>query len=356
MAEGTAAAGSTTLERPDAVVRIRDLGQGRRLVRVEPRRPDLYIHRAEWETSYPDALIETILDVKGPGYLCDEIMRDEDPSYVRRHLDLTVLAHVDPEELRGKRVLDFGCGAGASTVILSRLLPGSVLVGVELSEGNLRIAQARAAFYGLTNATFLRSPDGDRLPENLGTFHGVVLSAVYEHLLKHERARLMPMLWNLLEPGGALFLDETPARWFPIETHTTGLPFINYLPAALAAGLARTCSKRVDKRDSWETLCRNGIRGASVREVLHSLSVRPGEVEVLRPSRLGLSNGVDLWFQGYAAAATGRASSLKRGSLPVLKVASALLGSPVVPYLSIALRKTVRASSQDAASASPRRT
>jgi hypothetical protein len=35
---------------------------------------------------YPHELIEHVLRVKGPGSLCDELRRDEDPSYVEADL------------------------------------------------------------------------------------------------------------------------------------------------------------------------------------------------------------------------------------------------------------------------------
>lgn len=53
-------------------------------------------------------------------------------------------------------MLDFGCGAGASTVILSKLLPASRITGVELHASNLE--GARAEFYGLDHARFMLSP------------------------------------------------------------------------------------------------------------------------------------------------------------------------------------------------------
>src|SRR5215213_2681913 len=72
-----------------------------------------------WTTRYPLELIHAIHAAKGL-YLCDEIMREEDPSYVERAIRHEVLGYADAAEFAGKRVLDFGCGAGASTLIMSR--------------------------------------------------------------------------------------------------------------------------------------------------------------------------------------------------------------------------------------------
>ena len=87
-------------------------------------------------------------------------MRDEDPNYVQRNLELSIFAYVDKEIFKNATILDFGCGSGSSSLILSRLFPTADLVGVELVEEFVSIAEKRAEYYGLKNVTFLVSPDG----------------------------------------------------------------------------------------------------------------------------------------------------------------------------------------------------
>lgn len=329
---------ATELLHPEGRITLTDLGNGRRRLKAEVWEPGVHIPRSVWDTAYPDELIKTILASKGPEFVCDEIMRDEDPTYIRPHLEHTVTAHFDRWDFAGAEVLDFGCGAGASTVILSSLLPGSKITGVELSERNLAIARGRAELYGLTRTKFLLSPSGSSLPEGIGPFRAIMLSAVFEHLLPAERKTVLPMLWRMLEPGGVLFIDETPSRWFPIETHTTGLPFINYLPDGLAATYARWCSSRVGREDSWEMMQRNGIRGGSVKEIMSLLPADYGEPILLKPERLGIKDSLDLWERGYAGA--GQPKSLKRKLVPLLRLAARVMDSTLlVPYLSLAIRK-----------------
>jgi len=337
--EPPATPGATEILHRDGRATLSALANGKRRLRVEMSRPGAYVRRAEWNTAYPDWLIQVVLEAKGLAYLCDEIMRDEDPNYIRKHVELTVTAHVDPQELAGGEVLDFGCGAGASTVILSKLLPSSNITGVELSEQNLSIARARAEFYELHRTRLLLSPDEDALPEGIGPFRAIMLSAVFEHLLPAERRTLLPMLWRLLEPGGVMFVDETPSRWFPIETHTTGLPFINYLPDGLAAAYARRCSRRVRRDHSWDVMCRNGIRGGSVTEILGLLPAADGRPILLEPNRLGIKDPIDLWFRGYTTE-NGRVGAMKRQAAPLLRMAARFVDSTsLVPYLSLAIRK-----------------
>src|SRR4051812_9285946 len=167
-------------------------------------------------------------------------MREETPRYVERRLRHAVLEYVDAQSFAGKRVLDFGCGSGASLLVLSRILPPCELVGVEIDRRLIELARRRASYFGVDSVQVLQSPSPETLPPGLGGFDFIMFSAVFEHLRPHERRELLPLVWQHLRPGGVLFLNQTPHRYWPVETHTTGgLPFINYLPDRLALAYAR---------------------------------------------------------------------------------------------------------------------
>ena len=302
---------------------------------VVPKRSDLFVPQREWETKYPVALIQLILDVKGPAFLCDEIMRDEDPSYVQQDLERDLLAYFDSADLEGQRILDFGCGSGASTVVLARMFPTAELVGVDLSEELLSVARARAEHYGLRNVRLRRSPAGTELPAELGEFSLIVLSAVYEHLLPEERETILPTLWDRLRPGGHLFLNQTPNRLFPIEHHTTGLPLLNYLPAQLARAAALRFSRRTTVDESWETLLRRGIRGATEREILRLLRAGGASPTLLEPRAPGIEDRIDLWH----AALSHRMRRTKKLLRATLKGIRKVSGLTVVPNLALAIRR-----------------
>jgi 2-polyprenyl-3-methyl-5-hydroxy-6-metoxy-1,4-benzoquinol methylase len=287
--------------------------------------------RQTWTTSYPLALIREVYATKGI-HVCDEIMREEDPRYVEHAIRHDVFGYVEPCEFAGKRVLDFGCGAGASTMVLSRLLPPCEIVGIELQERLLRLARQRAEHLGTRGVRFLRSPSGDSLPEALGKFRFVILSAVFEHLLPQERRMLLPLIWLHLECGGVLFLNQTPHRYSPIELHTTGLPLINYLPDGLAMRVARQFSGRV-KHNEWQEMLRRGIRGGTVREILGILASR-GSPALLAP-RDSVGDRIDLWYGKLSP----RQAWLKRGIWASLKVLNALTAVQLTPSLALAIRK-----------------
>lgn len=240
-----------------------------------------FVPFSTWTTRYPDDLIAQVLRLRGPAWLCDEIRRDEEPSYLPEILSRSMMPFVDASEFRGRRLLDFGCGAGASTVVLARMFPDTEIVGIDLSDEMLDLARARARFYGSANIQFLRSPGEQELPANIGMFDFISFSAVFEHMLPAERRVLMPKIWALLKPGGVFFVNQTPNRYFPVEPHTTGLPLLNYLPDRAALAAAHRFSKKIEGNVSWESLLRKGIRGGTERDVLRSLGTAHGERPVL---------------------------------------------------------------------------
>lgn len=305
---------------------------------MEARKPGVFIPVPACETSYPLELIRRILAVKAPAHLCDEIARDESPGYVQRSLRYALLSYVSPEELRGKTILDFGCGAGASTVVLGRMLPETQIVGVELDEKLLSVARLRARHHGLRNVSFFSSPGAVTLPPQVGEVDHAILSAVYEHLLPRERRTLLPRIWARIRPRGILLINQTPHRYSPFESHTTSLPLINYLPDGLALFVAKRFSKRVNPDSTWESLLRRGIRGGTVREITGILRETCAKPVLLKPGKLGSRDRIDLWFRLSSAA---RLPASKKALATVLKALSAATGVTLTPELSLAIQKSV---------------
>lgn len=324
------------IERPNGQVRVTETAGGRRRIVVEPK-GGLFTPIREWETAYTLDLIEDVLRVKSISYLCDEIMREEDPRYVEHSFRWDILSYAGPDDFAGKRLLDFGSGSGASTTVLARLLPDiGEIVGVELVPEFVELAGRRARFYGLEERlSFRQSPGPGSLPPGLGQFDFVLFSAVYEHLLPEERPTVLPLIWSHLKPGGVLFLDQTPYRWFPIELHTTGLPLLNYLPDGLTLRYARL-SKRMRPDESWPTLLRKGIRGATVGEVMKILNGSGRKAELLLPSRQGVRDHIGLWYQ---LSSTTRKPRVKKLMMRAFRAIKAITGITMIPQLSLAIRK-----------------
>jgi ubiquinone/menaquinone biosynthesis C-methylase UbiE len=326
---------STVLNHPDASIRV-DESNGKRAISVTPR-DGLFSPATKWTTAYPLELIDHVLHTKGPAYLCDEIMRDEDPLYVQHCLHWDILSYVDKGHFAGRRMLDFGSGSGASSMVLARMFPETTIVGVELVPEFMDLARHRAEFYKVEGrVSFQLSPDAHSLPSAIGDFDYIMFSAVFEHLLRSERQTILPLLWRYLRPGGVVFLDQTPFRWSPVEMHTTRLPLINYLPDRLTLHCARRFSERVNLDASWPELLRMGIRGGSTREIIEILNRDGRSAELLNPSHLGVKDHIDLWYQ---LSSTARKPLTQKPMMWGLRAVRAVTGVTMIPTLSLAIRK-----------------
>ncbi|MFQ5496218.1 MAG: class I SAM-dependent methyltransferase [Phycisphaerae bacterium] len=335
------------LQHRDGVVRIDSAPAGRSRIRVDLHRRGVAMPRATCETKYPLELVEAILTAKGPSFLCDEITRDEDPGYVARHIRYDILSYVGEAFFDGGHVLDFGSGCGASTVLLARMFPRCQFTGLELEPRFVAVARLRARYYGLANVRFAVSADARMVPDGIGPFRAIVLSAVYEHLLPDERAAVLGALWSRLEFDGVLFANQTPHRFLPVESHTTGLPLINYLPDGAALWVARRFSPRVARNESWESLLRRGIRGGTTGRILRTLEdasradggddgERPVAAVLMEPTRNGARDRIDLWYKMSRGA---RWPVAKWAVMVSSRLIRRLTGATITPGLSIAIRK-----------------
>jgi 2-polyprenyl-3-methyl-5-hydroxy-6-metoxy-1,4-benzoquinol methylase len=331
----------TIVNHPDGELHIEERTNNRRRLTIKCFDENVYVPLQSCETSYPIELIKLALEVQGLAWLCDAITRDEDPAVVRAELETNLFEFLDHEAFVGKRLLDFGCGAGASTMCLARLLPQTEIVGVELNGKLIQLAQARARHYGFENLEFKISPEGAELPEGLGEFDFCMISAVYEHLLPKERLAILPKIWSSLKPGGVVFINQTPHRYYPIETHSTGLPLINYLPDRLAFFLARKWSRMRPMPNATEDeLLRGGIRGATEFEIMRVIENGSEFPPILLEPHLGgHEDRLDLWHSRLNPHRWRKAKLLLKGGLKIIK---AISGHVIVPYLTIAIQKDTR--------------
>jgi Cof subfamily protein (haloacid dehalogenase superfamily) len=245
------------------VVEVHDAGD-RRHVRV--RRPQAGLHRqTEFWSDWPADLLLALADLKGEWFV-DSYARFEEPHYVQKQVDVTLALY--GLSLRGKRLLDFGCGFGASSYCFIRR-GADRIVAADLEPANTDFARRFFAARGLAAHIDVRREDlVPRLQR--GEFDVIWLEAVMEHLLPAERAEYLSRFWDALSPGGTLVITETPNRAWPYETHTTGgrwwIPWMS--PEAAFRRLRRDARYR-DYTD--ERFYRSGVIGSSYAEIMRCL-------------------------------------------------------------------------------------
>ena len=320
-------------------VEIKSLPDGTRHLRAIPRNPTIRAPHSPCETNYPDELIRLIFASYGSIHTCDEISRDVDETEAALDVRYSVLAYFKEDIFsQALRILDYGCGAGSSTLALARLFPHARIQGIDFVDAFLRIAQLRAAHYGLKNVEFSQVTESGStaLPET--EFDIVFLNAVYEHLLPKERPVVMRSIWNALKPGGALTLNQTPHRWFPIETHTSGLPLINYLPDSMAHWTIKRFGTRFTKTHSWEQLLRAGVRGASVSEIMRNIRRVDPQAVRLRPIQLA-KTWAGIWYAAKRARMR-KVTSVVARSIAMTEHFVSVTHAPISPYVNIVVAKS----------------
>ena len=106
-------------------------------------------------------------------------------------------------DLRGKSVLDVGCGDGVNAVVLG--LIGAHVTGIDISPGAINLARERCAVNGV-KAEFICSP----LEEftDLGRKFDIVwVDALLHHML-HDLPATLRLLGSALAPGGVILMKE----------------------------------------------------------------------------------------------------------------------------------------------------
>jgi len=248
-----------------------------------------------------------------------------------------MLAYFDHSNFAGKRILDFGCGSGASTLGMAALFPEAEVVGLDLAARNIELGQTILEYRKLGNAKLMVSPDGNSLPDGIGQFDFVMMSAVFEHLLPVERKTVMPLVWSHLKPEGVLFINQTPYRWFPYAHHSTELWGINYLPDSLAHRMASWFTRRIQHGPefTWEDELRGGIRGGTEWEVLSCLR---GEWKpaVIQPKT---GDRASYWLSSTSS----RHAGMKRAVAGFFRLCDRTLGTVPSMNLDMAIRKSKRA-------------
>ena len=113
----------------------------------------------------------------------------------------------------GARVLDIGCGWGGMALYLARVC-GAEVVGITLSEEQLRVARARAEAAGLARRVSFRLQD---YREVAGSFDNVVSVGMFEHVGLRRYPAFFESVARLLRDDGVMLLHSmaqpTKARY-----------------------------------------------------------------------------------------------------------------------------------------------
>ena len=137
--------------------------------------------------------------------------------------------------LRGKSILDFGCGNGAQTVEIAKY--GGRVQACDIDASYLSVLQEFTRHNNIGNVVPVLY-DGDSLPLGNESVDAVVSFAVLEHVSDEKRA--LRDIHRVLKKGGE-FVISVPNKWWIFETHGANLPllawnrvpFFSWLPSSI---------------------------------------------------------------------------------------------------------------------------
>jgi SAM-dependent methyltransferase len=136
--------------------------------------------------------------------------------------------------LKGRTVLEYGCGNGAVAAAFAPHVGQHV--GLDIDEGAVRQGRDLLEQHRV-DATLKAVPLGEIMGEVAamrGEIDLFLCYAVLEHMTVEERLELLGLAQQVVRPDGAIAVIETPNRLLPWDHHTSQLPFFSQLPDELA--------------------------------------------------------------------------------------------------------------------------
>ena len=192
--------------------------------------------------------------------------------------------------LLGARILEIGCGTGASTVALAE--QGAKVTAIDIDEPSLRVAEQRCAARNVQCELVQANGAAARQFLARESYDFVIFFACLEHMTHAERIEAMRDTWQALPEGALWCVIETPNRLWFFDDHTSRLPFFNWLPDDLAFAYSRfsprepfRSSYRKPSADTFDSFLRHG-RGVSFHEF---------DVAIADASTLDVVSSLPLW-------------------------------------------------------------
>lgn len=308
----------------DIDYRLADLGD-RRVLTVDGR---------QHVTAYSERVVRMLIERKGPRraalYLPFKQTRG-------RHFLAPLFRHLRRLGAGGLSVLEVGCSFGHITECLAEEPEVKELHTFDTDPAFVAITRAKVEELGLEAVRDVACFTGEetcRLPYADARFDLVLAIGVVEHLPERTRRAQVDEYYRVLAPGGHIAILDTPNRLFPLETHSVGLPFVQWLPPRLAYRYARLGRPARFAGVSYAEFTADGTgwHNASLADCL--------------PSRgwAGLDDVTEAAGYGWGFFRDTARSRSRRALLPLFAAAAAALraaGRPpslCLPYLNLLFR------------------
>lgn len=128
-----------------------------------------------------------------------------------------------------QQILDVACGTGDSTIVMAQAAAvGSVVTGVDISEGMMALVEDKARKAGVADRIRLQAADGEHLPFADGSFHRVTCAFGIRNF-EHKELGLQEFR-RVLKPGGKVVILELSVPRNKLIRWGYDLYFMHLLP------------------------------------------------------------------------------------------------------------------------------
>ncbi len=300
----------------------------------------LVVGGREYVTRYSARVIRMLIERKGvartPPYLTYRETRGP-------HFLGPLVRRLRARGASGLRTLEVGCSFGHMTEYLAEQPEVGSIVTFDTDPAFVAMTRAKVAELPLPRVREVLCLGNDatrRLPWAAGAFDLVLAVGVVEHLPARNRRAQVDEYYRVLAPGGHIAVLDTPNRWFPLETHSVGLPLVQWLPPRLAWRYARAGRPDRYRHVTFEDFVADGTgwRNATLADCLPASGWR-GLRDVTEEAGYGWR-----FFRDTARSLT------RRSLLPLFAVACGALAaaglppSLALPYLNLLVQKSPDAS------------
>jgi SAM-dependent methyltransferase len=309
----------------DPPYRLEDLGD-RRVLTVGGR---------AYPTAYSARVVRMLVERKGstraPQYFSYKETRG------RLFLD-PLFDYLRSRGARELSVLEVGCSFGHMTEYLTEQPEVRQISTFDTDPAfaaMVRVKVEEMRLGSVREVRLLSNEETRRLPYSDGCFDLVLVVGVVEHLPRRGRRQIVDEYYRVLAPGGHIAILDTPNRLFPLETHSIGLPLVQWLPAPLAFACARLGRPLRFRGVAYREFVADGTgwRNASLADCVPSSGLR------------GLEDVTEEAGYGWRFFRDTARSRTRRTLLPAFGVVCAALRcsgrspSLALPYLNLLFRK-----------------
>ncbi|ANI87965.1 bifunctional demethylmenaquinone methyltransferase/2-methoxy-6-polyprenyl-1,4-benzoquinol methylase [Arachidicoccus ginsenosidimutans] len=110
------------------------------------------------------------------------------------------------ENIAPQKILDVATGTADVALMLNKMLQPEQIVGIDISEGMLKIGREKIEKAGLTNKIILQKGDSENLPFDDNSFDAVTVAFGVRNFQNLEKG--VAEMWRVLRPNGKLIVLE----------------------------------------------------------------------------------------------------------------------------------------------------